>query len=331
MQFKDIIGQEEVKRRLRETVRQGRISHALLFTGAEGTGALPLALAYAQYVNCRNRTEEDSCGECPECYRMQRLEHPDCHYIYPVNASKEAVATGRAAEKPRSEQFVHLWRQMIPETGGYLTEQEWYARLGIENQQGIINKSDANELVRQMGFKAFEGGYKTVVVWLPERLHETAANTLLKLVEEPPERTLFLFVSAEPEKIIATIRSRTQTVALAGVADDLIARELVARRGITTEGAEQDEAFEERVAVRMAQEIEIGHRHHAEDAVQMRRQGQGQAAAVVEVRVGAAARVGHAPVLRRVFGEQFGQTPGIGRRRGCGGGVESDFHGKKSS
>ena len=239
MQFKDIIGQEEVKRRLRETVRQGRISHALLFTGAEGTGALPLALAYAQYVNCRNRTEEDSCGECPECYRMQRLEHPDCHYIYPVNASKEAVATGRADEKPRSEQFVHLWRQMIPETGGYLTEQEWYARLGIENQQGIINKSDANELVRQMGFKAFEGGYKTVVVWLPERLHETAANTLLKLVEEPPERTLFLFVSVEPEKIIATIRSRTQTVALAGVADDLIARELVARRGITAEGAEQ--------------------------------------------------------------------------------------------
>ena len=117
MQFKEIIGHEDIKRRLRETVRQGRISHALLFTGGEGAGALPLALAYAQYVNCRNRTEEDSCGVCPECYRMQRMEHPDCHYIYPVNVSKEAVATGRADEKPRSEQFVHVWRRAVPQRG----------------------------------------------------------------------------------------------------------------------------------------------------------------------------------------------------------------------
>ncbi|WP_298064865.1 DNA polymerase III subunit delta [uncultured Rikenella sp.] len=239
MRFRDIIGHDEIKRHLCRTVRQGRISHAMLFTGAEGVGALPMALAYAQYVHCRNRTDEDSCGECPECYRMQRMEHPDCHYIYPVNASKEAVATGRADEKPRSEQFVHVWRRIVPETGGYLTEQEWYAELGIENQQGIINKNDANELVRQMGFKSFEGGYKTVIVWLPERLHEAAANTLLKLVEEPPERTLFLFVSAEPERIIATIRSRTQTVALAGVPDEVIARELVVRKGIAPERAAQ--------------------------------------------------------------------------------------------
>lgn len=239
MQFKDIIGQEDVKRRLRETVRQGRVSHAMLFTGAEGTGALPLALAYAQYVNCRNRTDEDSCGVCPECYRMQRLEHPDCHYIYPVNASKEAVATGRADEKPRSEQFLHVWRRVVPQTEGYLSEQEWYAELGIENQQGIINKNDANELVRQMGFKSFEGGYKTVIVWLPERLHEAAANTLLKLVEEPPERTLFLFASVEPEKIIATIRSRTQAVGLAGVPDEVIARELTARKGLSASAAAQ--------------------------------------------------------------------------------------------
>lgn len=238
MQFKEIIGQEETKRHLRETVRSGRISHAMLFSGGEGAGALPLALAYAQYVNCRNRTDEDSCGVCPECYRMQQMEHPDCHYIYPVNTSKEAVATGRADEKPRSEQFLHVWRRVIPETGGYLTEQEWYAALGIENQQGIINKNDANELVRKMGFKSFEGGYKTVIVWLPERLHEAAANTLLKLVEEPPEKTLFLFVSFEPERIMATILSRTQRVALAGVPDDVVARELVARKGVPAERAE---------------------------------------------------------------------------------------------
>ena len=239
MQFKDIIGQDQIKRHLRETVRNGRISHAMLFTGNEGTGALPLALAYAQYINCRNRTDEDSCGQCPECYRMQHMEHPDCHYIYPVNTSKEAVATGRADDKPRSEQFLHLWREIVPATGGYLTEQEWYARLGIENQQGIINKNDANELVRKMGFKSFEGGYKSVIIWLPERLHESAANTLLKLVEEPPDKTLFLFVSSEPDKIIATIRSRTQIVALPGIPDATIAHELTAREGLAADRAEQ--------------------------------------------------------------------------------------------
>lgn len=239
MLFKDIIGQEQIKRHLRQTVLQERISHAMLFTGGEGAGALPLALAYAQYVNCRSRTEEDSCGSCPECYRMQQMEHPDCHYIYPVNTSKEAVSTGRADEKPRSEQFVHVWRKVISETNGYLSEQEWYAALGIENQQGIINKNDANELVRKMGFKSFEGGYKTVIVWLPERLHETAANTLLKLVEEPPEKTLFLLVSFEPEKIIATIRSRTQTVALPGIPDPIIAGELAKRELVAPEKAER--------------------------------------------------------------------------------------------
>lgn len=239
MLFKDIIGQDDIKQHLREMVRNGRISHAMLFTGAEGTGALPLALAYAQYVNCRNRTDDDSCGVCPECYRMQQLEHPDCHYIYPVNTSKEAVATGRADDKPRSEQFLHLWRRLIPETGGYLTEQEWYAALGIENQQGIINKNDANELVRLMGFKSFEGGYKTVVIWLPERMHEAAANTLLKLIEEPPPQTLFLFVSVEPEKIISTIRSRTQIVALPGVPDEVIANELITREGLSPDRASQ--------------------------------------------------------------------------------------------
>lgn len=273
MRFRDIIGHDEIKRHLCETVRNGRISHAMLFTGA-GVGALPLALAYAQYVHCRNRTDEDSCGECPECYRMQRMEHPDCHYIYPVNVSKEAVATGRADEKPRSEQFVHVWRRIVPETGGYLTEQEWYAELGIENQQGIINKNDANELVRQMGFKSFEGGYKTVIVWLPERLHEAAANTLLKLVEEPPERTLFLFVSADPERIIATIRSRTQAVALAGVPDEVIARELAVRKGIAPERAAQVAHLAQGswgAAVRMAANAGGVQREHEERFIRLMR------------------------------------------------------------
>ena len=142
MQFKDIIGQDQIKRHLRETVRNGRISHAMLFTGNEGTGALPLALAYAQYINCRNRTDEDSCGQCPECYRMQHMEHPDCHYIYPVNTSKEAVATGRADDKPRSEQFLHLWREIVPATGGDRSGKAWRRRLCIECQRGRRYKKE---------------------------------------------------------------------------------------------------------------------------------------------------------------------------------------------
>lgn len=232
MRFKDIIGHEEIKSRLRQTVQQGRVSHALLFTSGEGVGALPMALAYAQYIHCRNRTDGDSCGECPECYRLSRLEHPDMHYVYPVNTSKEAVSTGRNDDKPKSDQFLHVWRRVLPAAGGYLSEPEWYAELGIENQQGIINKNDANELVRKMGLKAFEGGYKTVLIWLPERLHEAAANTLLKLIEEPPDKTVFLFVSKEPEKIIATIRSRTQQVALPAVPDAEIAAALSEQFGL---------------------------------------------------------------------------------------------------
>lgn len=237
MLFSDIVGHEQIKEHLRDTVRSGRVSHALLITGAVGVGALPMALAYAQYLNCRNRGEHDSCGVCPECYRMQRMEHPDVHYIYPVNNSKEAQSTGRADEKPRSDHFLHVWRRVTPSTGGYITEQQWYEALGIDNQQGIINKSDANELLRKMSFKAFEGGYKIVILWLPERLHESAANTLLKLVEEPPERTIFLLASSEPDKIIATIRSRTQIVALGAVPDEQIAQALTQRRDMDPEAA----------------------------------------------------------------------------------------------
>lgn len=229
MLFADIVGHESVKGHLRSMVQSGRISHAMLLSGADGVGALPMAMAYAGYLNCRHRTAEDACGQCPECYRMERMEHADLHYIYPVNTSKEAVSTGRADDKPRSEQFVHIWREVIPATGGYLTEAEWYGAIGIENGQGNINKSEANELLRKMSFKSFEGGYKIVIIWLPERLHEAASNTLLKLIEEPPEKTLFLLVSVEPDKIISTIRSRTQAIALSAVPDDEIRKALLDR------------------------------------------------------------------------------------------------------
>lgn len=176
--------------------------------------ALPMAIAYARYILCPHRTESDPCESCPTCYRTAKMEHPDLHFVFPVSKSKKAVATGRSDEKPISDQFIGLWREFIAANGGIFSENEWYEYIGVDNQQGKIYKEEANEIIRKMNFKSFEGGYKVVIIYLPERMGAEAANTLLKLVEEPPAKTLFLFVSETPDKVITTIRSRVQSISL---------------------------------------------------------------------------------------------------------------------
>ena len=237
MLFADIIGHKEIQEHLRGMVNAGRVSHAMLFTSNTGVGALPMAMAFAQYVMCRGRSETDACGVCGDCYKMQLLEHPDCHYIFPVNNSKLARSTGRSDEKPTSDQFVHLWREAMAETGGYIDEKQWCRKIGLENQQGNINKSEANELLRKMSFKSFGGGYKIAIIWLPERMHEAAANTLLKLIEEPAPQTLFLFVSEDPNRIIGTIRSRTQLVNVPDLEENVILQSLVQIQGLSSQDA----------------------------------------------------------------------------------------------
>lgn len=227
MTFKEIIGHDAIKANFIATIQSGRVSHAQLFISDEGVGALPMAIGYAQRMLCTTPAPDgDACGECANCYKMNRLEHPDCHFVYPVNKSKKAKSTGRSDEKPTSDQFVHLWRELIIATRGYISEEQWYDHIGMENQQGNINKEEANEILRKMSFKSVQQGYKIVIIWLPERMHETAANTLLKLIEEPAEKSLFIFVSQEPDRIIATIRSRTQPITFAPLPAGLIAQEL---------------------------------------------------------------------------------------------------------
>lgn len=224
MQFADVTGQTEIKERLRRSVDSGRISHAQLFTGDCGWGTLPLAVAYAQYVNCTNRHDGDSCGVCPSCIKYSKLEHPDLHFVFPSNSTTKA---GR--EKPTSDYFLPQWRELSASTGMYFDEQMWYSAIGIENQQGVIAKRESEEVIRKLSFKSFEAEYKVVVIWLPERMctgNNEAANVLLKTLEEPWEKTLFLLVSAKPEMLLPTILSRTQQievtridpVSLAGVA-----------------------------------------------------------------------------------------------------------------
>jgi DNA polymerase-3 subunit delta' len=231
MQFKDIKGQQEIKRRLVRTIDSGRVSHAQMFTGEAGSGTLPLALAYIQYLNCPDKKDGDSCGVCPSCQKIAALQHPDLHFVMPVN--KQGKKSG---ETVTSDTFLPEWRKMVIETGGYFDEQMWYDALGLENLQGLISKKEADEVIRKLSFKSFEGGYKAIVIWLPERMNTEAANTLLKILEEPWDKTLFLLVSAHPRLLLPTILSRVQETVVPG-------SEFEARRQL--HGADSDEASEQ--------------------------------------------------------------------------------------
>ena len=202
MQFRDIIGQEEVKQQLRQAVRDGRIPHAQLFTGISGAGKLPLALAYAQYIACPNRTDEDSCGTCPTCLQYQKLQHPDLHFAFPI-------VKGDAGDV--CDDFMDKFRLMIL-SQPYFDIDDWYRYLGVETKQGMIYEKESGEILRKLSLKSFGDGYKVMIIWLPEKMHVACANKLLKLLEEPPMKTVFLLVSEQPELLLTTIVSRTQEV-----------------------------------------------------------------------------------------------------------------------
>lgn len=217
MQFRDIIGQEEVKQQLRQAVRDGRIPHAQLFTGISGVGKLPLALAYAQYIACPNRTDEDSCGTCPTCLQYQKLQHPDLHFAFPI-------VKGDAGDV--CDDFMDKFRSMIL-SQPYFDIDDWYRYLGVETKQGMIYEKESGEILRKLSLKSFGDGYKVMILWLPEKMHVACANKLLKLLEEPPMKTVFLLVSEQPELLLATIVSRTQEVRVPRLTEAEIAEVLL--------------------------------------------------------------------------------------------------------
>ena len=225
MRFADITGQEDLKRHLVQSVDAGRVSHAQLFTGQ--AGALALAVAYVQYLCCHHRHDGDSCGECPDCRQIAALAHPDLHLVFPVN--KQGKKSG---EVMRSDEFLPLFRAIFGENGGYFSAQDWYERLDLgKTLKGMIAAREADEIIRKLSFKSFEADYKTMLIWLPEAMNEEAANKILKILEEPWEKTLFLLVSEQPDRLLPTILSRTQEVAVPRIAPDVLER--VAReRGI---------------------------------------------------------------------------------------------------
>lgn len=219
MQFRDIIGQQEVKDRLIQSVQEGRVPHAQLFTGPAGVGKLQLAIAYAQYLNCPHHTDHDSCGVCPTCLQYRNLQHPDLHFVFPiVKDDKKDVCDDYFAD----------FRKLLSERR-YFDIDDWYKAIGVETKQGMIYEKESSEILRKLSLKAFGDGYKIMIIWQPEKMNATCANKLLKLLEEPPEKTVFLLVSKHPEQLLSTILSRVQQIRVPRLSDEEISYALQER------------------------------------------------------------------------------------------------------
>jgi DNA polymerase III subunit delta' len=212
MFFSEIIGQEKVKQRLIKSVQEERISHAQLFSGPEGTGKLALAIAYAQFISCRNRTDTDSCGVCPSCHKYSKLIHPDLHFVFPIFKPKDS------SKSVWCDQFLSQWRTLILKSP-YFSLNQWMDVINAENQQAIIYANESDFIFKKLNLKPYEAEFKVMIIWLPEKMHISCANKLLKLIEEPPFKTLFLFVSEDEGGIIPTILSRTQVIKVPGIDD----------------------------------------------------------------------------------------------------------------
>lgn len=213
--FRDVLGQDSAKRQLIHDIRSGKLAHALLLAGVPGCGKLPLALAAARYLLCSRSHEEDACGECPSCVMMNRLAHPDLHFAFPIvkrKSGKDSVC----------DDYLPQWREMLLRQP-YIDLSTWMNRMDAGNQQPQIYVRESDEIQRKLSLKASMGGYKVMLIWLPEKMNVECSNKLLKLLEEPPRHTVFLLVSEEPSLLLPTILSRTQRVSLRPLEEEEIA------------------------------------------------------------------------------------------------------------
>ncbi|UFH56421.1 DNA polymerase III subunit delta' [Spirosoma sp. KNUC1025] len=213
MQFSEIIGQDDTKQMLLRAVQSNHLAHALLFDGPAGSANLALALALAQYVNCEDKQPTDACGRCASCIKTQKLVHPDLHMVFPV---------ANLAKGKTSEAYLVDWRKFLIEHP-YHTLSEWLETVGADNKQGNISAEEARNILQKLSLKAYEGAYKIMLIWLPELMNVSSANALLKVLEEPPAQTLFLLVTNQPDKLLITILSRTQRVAIKAFTDEEVA------------------------------------------------------------------------------------------------------------
>jgi DNA polymerase III subunit delta' len=222
MQFKDVIGQEEVKRVLRQQAVSGRLPHALLLAGETGYGTMALALALASFVLCDNRSESDSCGNCSKCTKADKLIHPDLHFSYPIIKKSESTT---------SDTYQNEWREFFTRDK-YFDINDWLTVMKADKKQALIPEAESQNIIQKLSLSPYEGGWKVMIIWLPEKMGATPANTLLKTLEEPTGKTLFILCSEHPEQMLTTVLSRSQRIDVPPVKTEDMCEALTARRGV---------------------------------------------------------------------------------------------------
>ena len=229
MYFKEVLGQEKLKKLLMQSIREGTVPHAQLFLGPKGSANLALALAFAQYVACKDKQQDDACGTCTSCVKHLKFVHPDLHFVFPV------ATTSNVKTKPVSKNFLSEWRSLLVENP-YFSLFDWLKHIGIENKQGLISVEESAHVLKDLSFKPYESEIRIMLIWMPEKMNIQAANKLLKILEEPPQKTLFLLVAESTENMLATILSRTQLLKVPRHSDQEVLNYL------TDRGVEQAEA-----------------------------------------------------------------------------------------
>ena len=228
MRFSEIPGNQAIKQKLIQSVKTGRVSHAQLFLGEDGSTSLALAWAYAQYLFCQKKSE-DSCGNCPSCLKIEKMAHPDVHWVFPVTTGK--------ITHPTSDHFISEFRELFL-NNPYSTESQWYTHLGTENKQGFISVTEATALSKKISLKTYEGNYKLILIWHAEKMHTATANKLLKQLEEPPKKTIFILLTAHQEQLLTTITSRLQFTKI-GALSDAEMRDFLAGKSASVEAQNQ--------------------------------------------------------------------------------------------
>ena len=229
MLYSDIIGQREPKQRLIKMVNDDRVPHALMFTGPEGSGNLPAAVAFAQHLLCRTRGSEGPCGNCNTCRQVSRLSYPDLHIVFPIAKSKDIKTSNDLMNEFREAFLNHP----------YLSLSDWFNTFNAENKQAIIPTDESNDIIRKLNFTSFGGSYKIMIIWHPEKMNAESANKLLKILEEPPEKTIFILVSTQPDQLLPTIISRVQLIRFNKCSEEEIAAGLIAKYRVNEETARQ--------------------------------------------------------------------------------------------
>ena len=229
MLYNKIIGQNEAKLRLKKMINEQRVPHALIFTGKEGSGNLPAAIAFIQHLYCTNKNDEGACGECNSCLKVNKLIHPDMHFVYPIAKSKDIKS---------SVDVVKDFREVFLQDN-YLTLHQWFNEISADNKQPIIPVEEANAILKTLSYTSYEGSYKTMIIWLPEKMNTEAANKLLKVLEEPPDQTIFVLVSNSPDQLLPTILSRVQQIPFYALSDSEIETALQQQFKINPELAKQ--------------------------------------------------------------------------------------------